>query len=443
MSSKTKVDIVILVPIGSTHELYLADEIVRDFQAYYIKHTYHIIFIDDTESFEMKNFSGESFTTIWSGCQGVRNNINASLLDKEKTIFFTVTSGVIYAYHNFEFDFLQYIETDCALVNRGLDEWLYNTYKKYKFDLIGPLDDAGYIYEQVINIEKYRETIPCFQSEGQIIYVTDEDVYKFPVMFFAIHFLSYSMIKKMVELDKKFAFLRSLKLMRSCNTVSTEPHFTTIVRLIGGRIVFWGGMDQMGNSGKAKPPLLSFHPDVKRLKHCLIDAVKNFKIVHSLKNFEDFSFMQAREWLSERREHETATNSNINLMSHNQPRYIETKREDLFRSQCETELLKTQGVLLDTQTQMFQNRRGHATKKRVAGNEQLRKMQYLLIKSRWQLMGDIFRWQMVLVYGAGQHTADFITAMQARAPRIQGFIDNNTDLHGHFINDIKIYAPSD
>jgi hypothetical protein len=33
--------------------------------------------------------------------------------------------------------------------------------------------------------------------------------------------------------------------------------------------------------------------------------------------------------------------------------------------------------------------------------------------------------------------------MQARAPRIQGFIDNNTDLHGHFINDIKIYAPSD
>jgi len=298
---KKRVDIVIVVPVGLESEMHLMKEMIKDLECYYEK-SYHIIFIDDTEDFRLKDFQGKEYTTIWSGCQGIRKNIHEGLLEREKTIFFTVTTGLMYAFRNFDFDFLQYMETDCAIINPGLDEWLYEMQEKYKFDLLGPLDDAGKIYESVINIDRYCEILPCFNEQDNIVYLLNDDhTYKYPVMFFANHFYSYRMIKKLIELDEKYSFLKSRKLMSTCNTVSTEPHFTTVIRLLGGRIIFYGGMDQEGPSGSAKPPLLSFHPCYEK-KHVLLDTIKEFKIVHSIKSFSGFSFEDVRKILSQIRD---------------------------------------------------------------------------------------------------------------------------------------------
>jgi hypothetical protein len=425
-AERIRADIVIIIPVGRKEELYVASETLRDLEVFYTKHSYYVVFVDDTPGFDLRGFNGENYTTIWSGCQGIRRDLGAGLKNEKRTVFFTICAGLRYAYYRVDFDILQYMETDCCIVEKGLDIWIYSMQQKYGFDLLGVLDDEAAQYEQFINVNAYCRRIPCFKDDNNFVFNTDLASYKYPVAFLAIHFLSHRIVRKLVENDAEYAILRSFELMRSCNSVATEPHYTTLIRLLGGKIVFWGGMDQGASSGSARAPVLALDPTptpTPKRTHLLNDAIQEYKIIHSLKNFNDFDFAAGRDFLSQRREEQQTTRSPLS-------------RFTMDKDDGKSYNADTKDHLSDFKR--FLEKGDKARSMHSILTARLRSMQGLLIEFRWREFQHR-AWKKVVLFGAGKHTRHFVHLMTGEVgPDVVFIVDDKVETAGSSIEGIPV-----
>lgn len=351
---KKKVDIVILVPIASDRDLNLATELVEDIRAYFVK-SYHIVFIDDSKNFKYKNFRDYDYTTIWSGCQAIKekNRADKRLVQHEDTIFFVVASGLQYIYNNFEFKIAQYMDSDATVIDKGLDNWLFDIYNQTEFDLLGVLDDEASNYWRLVNDDRYCEIIPALKKNiEKVQYIVDSDAIKFPIIFYAIHFYSYKAVKILNEVNEQFAILRSVELNRQCNVMTAETHLCTLIRLLGLKIVCYGGMSQspinfgseLGKSGNSYPPIWGSFLMHGTYNYTIPDLINlGYKVVHRLHGLCGLTESAARKQLTSIRQKELIDYSELNycynseqkLNNHINPKQLKNKFYDFIRSLCD------------------------------------------------------------------------------------------------------------
>lgn len=354
LQMKKKVDIVILVPIASDRDLNLAFELVEDIRAYFVK-SYHIVFIDDSKNFKYKNFRDYDYTTIWSGCQAIKekNRSEKRLVQYEDTIFFVVASGLQYIYNNFDFKIVQYMDSDAAVIDKGLDNWLFDIYNQTEFDLLGVLDDEASNYWKFVNDEKYCEIIPALKKNiEKVQYIVDSDATKLPIIFYAIHFYSYKAVKFLNEVNEQFAILRSVELNRQCNVMTAETHLCTLIRLLGLKIVCYGGMSQnpinsgseLGKSGNSYPPIWGSFLMHGTYNYTIPDLINlGYKVVHRLYGLCGLTESAARKQLTSIRQKELIDYSELNycynseqkLNNHINPKQLKNKFYDFIRSLCD------------------------------------------------------------------------------------------------------------
>lgn len=354
LETKKKVDIVILVPIASDRDLNLASELVEDIRSYFVK-SYHIVFIDDSKNFKYKNFRDYDYTTIWSGCQAIKekNRAEKRLVQYEDTIFFVVACGLQYVYNNFDFKIVQYMDSDATVIDKGLDNWLFDIYNETEFDLLGVLDDEASNYWKFVNDDKYCEIIPALQKNiGKVKYIVDSDAIKFPIIFYAIHFYSYKAVKFLNEVNEQFAILRSIELNRQCNVMTAETHLCTLIRLLGLKIVCYGGMSQgpinsgseLGKSGTSYPPIWGSFLMHGTYNYTIPNLINlGYKVVHRLHGLCGLTESAARKQLTSIRQKELIDCSELNycynseqkLNNHLNPEQLKNKFYDFIRSLCD------------------------------------------------------------------------------------------------------------